>query len=93
MVTTTTDAETGETIPVFNTYNAYALTDLLKICGENGSNLVKIINKLVGPLLLGDNATEEEKAAFQILPETFFADYAAHAITINKQTSDAKYYN
>ena len=81
-------------VPKFNKYDAYALTDLLKICGENGDNLVKIINSLVGPLLVKDNeaTAEDEVAAFKLLPETFFADYAAHAITINKQNANARFY-
>ena len=87
-----TETVDGTVVPKFNTYKAYALTDILKICGEYGENLVRIINNLVGPLLLGENATEEEKADFKLLEETFFADYPAHSITINKQTSDADFY-
>ena len=78
--------------PVFNTYKAYALTDLLKICGEYGENLVNIINNLFGTLLLGKDATEEELAAFKLLDDTFFADYAAQALTVNKQKDEAKFY-
>ena len=91
VVETTTDDE-GNVIPEFKHYNSYALTDLLKICGENGDNLVKILNELVGGLILGKDATEDEVAAFQLLPETFFEDYPAHTITINKATSTSSYY-
>ena len=87
-----TITKTDAIIPAFKHYNAYALTDLLKICGEYGENLVKIINDLLGPVLLGKDATEEELAGFKLLEDTFFSDYAAHAITINKKTANPDYY-
>ena len=85
--------------PVMVTKKVYSIKDVLGIAGDDGSNLVKLLNKVLGTVILmvkdgtafSFDAVKEFNA-FQILPETFFSDYAQHTITIGKKTADSKVY-
>ena len=78
----------------------YSIDDIFGIIGENGKNLVNLLNRILSGVLLkasDENAefsfdTLNEIEVFQILPETFFTDYAAHSIIINKKTASSKVY-
>ncbi len=75
----------GETVTM------YTLDEILQIAGPNGSNLVKILNELLGGLLV--KTPEGETApVIEILPATFFADYVAYAVEIDEANVNSKWF-
>ncbi|MCM1543970.1 MAG: hypothetical protein NC110_01610, partial [Ruminococcus sp.] len=74
------------------TYTTYTIDEITGIAGENGSNLVRIVNELLGGLLAKNSQTGEESGIIKILSEDVFEQYARHTITVSKQNAQSKWY-
>lgn len=92
------DEETGEKTTVVvgkenveETYWVYSIEEITGIAGEDGSNIINVLNGLLSGLLVKD-AEGGEHNVIELLKPTFFTDYAHHTITVNKAKSDAKWY-
>ncbi len=81
--------EDGETTEI--KYWVYSLDEIMGIAGEDGSNIIKILNTLLSGLLVkGEDGSEHE--VLNLLKPSFFTDYAQHTITVNKSTASSKWY-